>query len=219
MFSWLKLNKLMRRLFAVAAAAAVLLLAVNSYAWLEQTKQRIHRLTASNVTAVPVVYFHQDNGLNVLASRDINGYYIINLNDRMSENYIGRMRIDIMYTGSTKSYMRIYMSDMWYTEVDTQTGMEETVFLKENTDMVYSSAQWLDNRIYDKYFYYVSGVGNNRGIINNTSVDTGARLINFISGINNLSQINRGMALIEIRVEVVQFNRIEAFWNMSTVPS
>jgi len=198
-----------------------------TYSWLTKTIDGPHSIHATNITAKPHVFFHQTNGTDIPASIDpVTNRYIINISDRSSPTFIEKLRINIELEGRTSAYLRIFLSDMWFRTFDDGFGNEtRTIFIREDTKLLYNHLQWLDNRLYDNYFYYIYNSNTmsqpkypqvNRGLIVPTLEKQG---ITFISGIDgSVAEIKDGELHLEIRVEVVQFNRMEAFWGMTELP-
>lgn len=75
---------------------------------------------------------------------------------------------------------------------------------------------WLDNRIYDNFYYYTGG-SEERGLVYGNDLNEEITL-NFVSGIENMAPITGGELLLEIKAEAVQLNRIEAFWGIDQIP-
>ena len=206
--------------FAVVLAFFIILLSLtyDTFAWLSVFKTKTHNIISSNFVVQPDVYFLQSNGNKVAASRDDKGFYIVNISNSSAVDFISKLRVDIRYRGVTKSYLRVYFSDMWYTKIDTPYGIEDTVFLKEGTRYRSNAADWYDNRYFDRCFYYSGGTMSEKGMV--YSANIGAEVIlPFITGVDEVSTIEDGVLKLEVQAEAVQFNRIEAFWGITELPS
>ena len=222
-----KLNSLMAGLLvkkpaivAVLALLLVLVLVTVTVAVFTQNKLKDQGIYSTNLIVNPHVFFLQDNGSEIPGTDfQDNGYYIADVSDPSSPNYITKLRVNVRLKGSSKAYMRIYMQDMWITNQD-EAGLTipDTVMYRENTDYKFSSSEWLDNRLFDNYFYYNETTRYGRGIIQNTG-DT-VYSFPFILGLNeDVSPIDGGRIYFEVRAETVQFNRLNEIWGVSDLPT
>lgn len=62
------------------------------------------------------IFYQQAGGEQVPASNYVDpdtGYFIANISDPSALNYAGKLTINIRYKGVTKSYLRVYIGDMW----------------------------------------------------------------------------------------------------------
>jgi len=218
-FSFKKLSARSYLLF-FSALVLVLSIIIGTFSWLSKITERPHLLGVTSVTVSPSVFFLQSDNTAISAEafRD-NGYYKLNLDNPAAVNYAPKLRIDIRYKGTTHSYVRIFISDMTIvkTPVGNTSKVDETVILKEETKYNFNE-RWFDNRIYDRYFYYNFGSAANRGHMFGESL-TQEYSFNFITGITDFAPLEDGELYIEIRVESVQINRIEAFWGIPAIPS
>lgn len=198
-------------LFFIGILALILSVVSVTNAWLYQNKQRTHNIETSNFTFAADVFFLQaDNSHTAAAAyKDAaTGYYLLNISDPNALNYAGKLNINVRYKGLTKAYMRVYIGDMWI--------VNNKSILKMDTDFN-ASALWLDNRIYDNYYYYVGGTGSERGMVYSDTADQ-EKTFSFVSGIRNMAKISNASLYVEIRAEAVQINRINAFWGITSIP-
>lgn len=204
-----------------------------TYAWLFQDKTREYDLTTTNVALKTNVYFAQSDGTTVSAAayKDAQtGYYALNITDPTALNYAPKLRVDLTYQGVTHSFLRVLVSDMWYVKNTASSGTSSgtssalqassgyTAIFKADTVFLTPQGQWMDNRIYDDCYYYMSGTGNDKGIVYGKTPDQ-VQTIPFITGIQDFARIANGKLYIQIRGESVQVNRLAAFWNTSALPS
>ena len=205
----------------VCACLLALPLLSSTYAWLFITKERPHDIVATNLIVHPEVYFTTPDNVSTISADPYmdNGYYVVNLSDPMAPNYVSRLHVTINVTGTTRCYLRVYVADMWVANEDDGNGnIVKTVFLQENTNFQHPINMWLDNRLYDTYYYYnYNNPTYGRGVVANP---TEANLpIPFITGLSEeIGIIDNSELYLEIRAEVVQYNRLEAFWNMTAIP-
>lgn len=183
-----------------------------AYLWFTQDQDRELNILSTNVVVHPIVYFVQDDDSEVDGKlyRD-NGYYVINVSDPSAPNHITKLKIDIEYTGTTHSYMRVYIADMLFVTRENDNVTENITVLKE--DLVYNvdASAWNDCRVLDSFFYYRKNSGLGKGVV--TSGGASATTVPFISGV--ISEIAAGDSshlYLEVRVDTVQINRIDAFW-------
>ena len=202
----------------IIAAVFVLSLAGGTYAWLQQVRSKQLQLNATNTFLTTDVFFLQDNGSRVPVPRDSNGYYIASQEDENDADYVGRLNVTLKFKGTTKSYLRVYIGDMWLNDVNVGGDtFEETAYLKEDTKFITLSS-WLDNRWYDKYYYFAGDYGFGRGVVYNLSLNDEITF-ELVKGIDDVVPLENGKVYFEIRAEAVQFNRIEAFWGITDIPS
>ena len=185
-----------------------------SYAWIFQNKTREYNLQTSNFIIETDVFFLQNDEQQISASSykdTATGYYIVNISDPSALNYAGKLNINIRYKGVTKAYLRVYVGDMWLVNGEAIN--------KENTEYI-TPTYWLENRIYDNYYYYSGYADENeqeRGVVYCDAIND-ERIIPFISGIHNMAGIYNGELYLEIKAEAVQINRISSFWGMDSIP-
>jgi len=213
-----KIKRKKAALIAAAVIAAVITVTTITYAWLQQTVFRDHQIVTTSIQADPRVYFLQNDGITEIeAQRDSNGYYIADLSNASSPTYAGKLKIDIEFKGVTHSYIRVFVTEMLFEKEYTPSGLKESVFFREDLEFK-TTSDWLDNRLYDTFYYYQASSGDGRGIIFNDD-EAITKPVPFIEGIKDISVIENGEMRIEICVDTVQFNRINAFWNMSNIPT
>ncbi len=180
--------------------------------WLYQDRERSHKILATDFTLRTDVYYLQSDNTKVSAEnyRDPQtGYYIVNISAPAAPNYAPKLRIDVRYQGITKSYLRVYVNDMWLIN-------NESIF-KMDTVFVTAPGLWTDNRLYDKYYYYTAGEGEERGLVSGSTPQE-QKTYSFISGIQDFGRISNGVLYLEIKADAVQLNRMEAFWGMTQLP-
>lgn len=208
-----KLTSKKRYLLILCAVVLILSLVTVSFAWLLQLRQRSHTITTSNFTLITDVYFLQNDGITrepgSLHKDPLTGYYIVDLSNPSALNYGNKLKVDIKYKGVTASYLRVYVGDMWLVN-------NKSIF-KQDTVFLTPTGNWLDNRIFDKYYYYVGGIPEEKGMIYSPS-DNQEVTYSFITGIEDFARINSGILYLEIRADAVQINRMEAFWGISQLP-
>ena len=222
--------KRVRRLFLLAMSATLILSLYVSptLSWLLHTITGPHSLNSTTLTLHTDVYFVQpDNsrldGTDFLFQQ----YYLVDIEDEDAPNYLKKLRVDLKITGTTKAYIRVFTNDMWLTSVDDGLGnLIKTVFIKDSIMFNHPENCWTDNRLYDSYFYYTyentalynaARPSMNVGLYANP--DETETVLPFITGINeDVGEIASGELHLEIRAEIIQFNRIEAFWNITELP-
>lgn len=181
-------------------------------AWLFQDRERQHTFSTTNFTFSADVYFLQSDNSHVSAQayKDAQtGYYLVNISSASAINYAPKLHIDVKYKGLTRSYIRVYVNDMWLVS-------NKSIF-KMDTVFNLAAGLWNDNRIYDKYYYYIGGTTEERGMVYSSTVNE-EKTIGFISGIQDFARINNGTLYLEVRAEAVQINRMQAFWGRTQLP-
>lgn len=187
-----------------------------TYAWLQQDQESRHTLVTSSVTIAPAVSFVKAGVPEGVAGESFmyNGYYIVDLNNPAADNYYTKLRVKIQFKGVTKSYIRVHLADMGVVETYEDSSKVNNIYLKENTEFNMDHTRWVDNRIYDDYYYYIHDMGYGRGIFR-TETELYETELDFISGISGISDVENGKMYLDIQAEAVQFNRIETFWGMN----
>ena len=208
----LKSRRLILALCSVFLALCIIITV--TWAWLADRRTQGHDFLATTIIVEPIAYFVGSSENELM---DENGYFSAVLDDPNAPNYAGKLKMSIKIKGVVKSYIRVHISDMWVTVEESAGGDKtETVIFRENdgeTGITFEN-DWLDNRIYDNYVYYTGGNGGVvHGALDN---DDHELIIPFIADIGTFYNYPNGKVYFSIRAEVVQFNRIEQFWGVSS---
>ena len=194
-----------RKRFAaiIVSVVAVIAIVSGSLAWYTSTNslQQNGKLFTFDTSAY--VYFKLSDGSTFTAKPDANGLYKLSL-DSNAKNYVGNLRINVVYRGRAKAYTRVKMNVEWVMPDGTVT---------QNIMLPYKFAdKWYDNRSEDYCVYYT----DNSDLVEkyDQSIITGFDEGSFIDG--NLTQ--SASPEIAISVESVQINRYQKFWGIDKLP-
>lgn len=201
----------------IAALLMLLTFLVATAAWLSLEKGRPHVLSATGTTVWVDGYFMND-GVKVAGSNyQENGCYLLDISNPAAPNYVKKFRADIYASGTTRSYLRVYVADMViYPQENDEGTLVDTSILREALIYALPANTWYDNRNFDSRYYYVADGLPGRGILTPSTSEVKFPLITGIA--SDIASVAGGKIYVDIRAETVQFNRIEAFWGMVTLP-
>ena len=178
---------------------------------------------ASNFSAQTVAKFVDDAG-NLLSDARMaqyrTDYGVLASVDPSAENYIGKLRASVQYSGRGVGLVRVRLTEEWSV---TKNGVRTVQPYQLDIPYVVSDAysgsagsgnqsKWYDNRLNDYCYYYATPV-----------YSTGTSVIDLIEGVNT-SGIDLGVLPITTQVHVlfetdaVQVNRYPQYWGLDKLP-
>lgn len=203
----------------ILALILLLTLLVCVFAWLFYDTGQKPYTGVSNFNLAGEIYFEQEDGTRIDSSKHLeDGLLQINVTDEKADNYLGKLRVDVKYTGYSPAYVRVRILEQW---IDHQTDTLQPVqYIPYTLYEENGKSHWMDNRTDDLYFYYDQLISSSQ-----TKEEADAateKTIPLVQGVedNFLSGIRDGAASLYliITVDGVQPNRYQQFWNIETLP-
>jgi hypothetical protein len=193
-------------------------------------------IRVSNISAQADIYFVQDNSSIVRPIPyayngivDDRGMVYVDVRDPEASNYIGRLKIDILYKGIVPGYVRLKFIEEWHRVTITNVGTDEdptyvqteTIAREFTPPYLINATNWHDHRLYDQYFYYKLPI--------QSSTTQSASTFYFINGFVDddiypiediiTPKTTRYYYLrIGIIVEAVQQSRYQQIWGIDDLP-
>jgi len=208
----------------ILAVIAVILTAAGTFAWLVLDDEVLTRtFSLSNFDAYAKVYF--DGSTNEENYRNADNSLSVDIDTPSAENYIGKLRVDALYKGRGRAYMRLKIVEQWKKDDgSTIKAVPANISIPFNIASPYltgdtgDQAKWYDNRQQDYCLYYAMRlVGTN-----NTSYDT---IPVITAGFDqsafaaNYLRDTAGLTLdLSIELQAVQINRYPQFWGIDSLP-
>ncbi len=215
---------------SVMIAIVALIVAVSStVAWFvmdqgEVTGAYKFKISSFAVPTVEMYFWHNETEYDAASYQNItDGTVNVDFVNSTSINYIGKLRVNISYTGYGEAFLRVKMTHQFVKE--GVTGGDD-LSLQYNAELPYTIStpylntdvgncrKWYDNRKNDYCFYLASAVYTSS---NSTSAE-----IPFITGFDDTqfdeAAFSGASLKIAIEVEAVQFNRYPQFWGMTELP-
>lgn len=194
-----------RRRIAVLLVCIVVAIGIisGSLAWYSSTNSITQLGTLAGFSSKAVVYLLDENGGQTTPPCDKNGLYILSA-DPNADNYVGKLRINVVHKGYANSYVRVKMNVQWTMPDGTVT---------QNVLLPFEFAEkWYDNRENDYCVYYTEDTG----LFENYDKS-------FIASFNGEkfqeeTMTKDAVALVAISVESIQINRYQQVWGIETLP-
>lgn len=195
---------------------------VSIYAWFELRNAYQTRIETGKMDAEVIVMFDQINGIQFYDQNK--NAFLVNAFDQNADNYIGKIKVMVNITSNTPARVRIKFQDEWQI---VRTLNDETIEDRVTTRIMYheemgpaylpfSPFKWGSsfNPLFDNqgYIYYPGIVKNNQ---------TTPLVINLVNGGDpypkRVTQVftEECYVYVNVRVEIVQANRVEQIWNIS----
>lgn len=201
---------------ALVVAAIVVLLALSvTFAGIFSNTVSVSRLfSLSDFKASSSVTFEGVTNMTEFTASD--GSVQVSL-DSASPNYIGKLRVGVLYDGCGVGLVRVRMMEQWSIESDgvrlvKPFKIKIPYLVDDYGDRTGNAKKWFDNRENDYCFYYATPVHS-----------TGEQTIPLVNGVDfdafDLEAIPNEMQLhVVVEVDVVQVNRYPQYWGMTQLP-
>lgn len=185
-----------------------------SLAWFYFRQSQQINLSVSNFQATPVCYFEGKE------SQQLKGLIELSTNPE-AENYIGKFRVDVNYSGDGAGYLRVRMVHQ-FTNGEAGAAVQHPAELP----YLYDSTLWMDNRSEDYCYYYMDRLNINPdekktiNLITGLIPDDESTLDRDESGATIVQGFEDADAVIKVAVEadMVQINRYPQIWGIDKLP-
>lgn len=153
-----------RKIIGLALTAAIVsglifAAAAQAVSWLNEREEAKASLAISDFEITGVAFFSAETDeaalaaeladLTATSSGTLNSLQDVNLTDEAADNYIGKLRFGVKYSGISPALIRVRILEQW---IDVET---EEVLSAEFTPYLTASG-WIDHRTED-YCYYSKG--------------------------------------------------------------
>lgn len=215
----MKKDKLHRPPTAVLVAIIAVIVAVGStVAWLTAGTGTLDRvISLSNFDTKANVWFEGSAPI----TKNTDGTITVDVTTPGAANYIGKLRVNALYTGRGRAYIRVKMIQQWTD--GTGKILQSNVLLPYNIATPYdlgaggNQSAWFDNRLDDYCLYYATKLSfSPNGTFTTIPVITAG----FDPDLKLAGVIPDGTVTLKIAVtlEAVQVNRYPQFWGIETLP-
>lgn len=137
----------------------------------------------------------------------------VNLTNPDHENYIGKLRVSVAYSGEVEAMMRVHITHFW-----EQNGASPS---RANVKFRYDGGLFLDNTVADGCYYYCRtadyAASGADAFVLPTTRETAT--LDFITGIDQQIIYESSLSLtLMIQTELIQSNRYNEFWGGLPAP-
>lgn len=201
----------------VLIVAVLLILSVTFAAIFRQSVDVTRTFSVSNFSAQSVVKFEGLSDSRMEPYRTSSGGVLASV-DPAADNYIGKLRASVQYSGRGVGLIRVRLVEEWST---TKNGVRTVQPYQLSIPYIVSDlyngsganqTKWFDNRASDYCFYYATPV-----------YSTGTSEIDLIEGVD-ASSIDLGVLPIDTQINIlfetdaVQVNRYPQYWGLDKLP-
>ena len=214
----MKKEKLRKPPAAVLVALIAVIAAVGTtVAWLTAGQGLMDRFfSLSNFDTKANIWFEGESPI----TKNSDGTITVDVINQDAANYIGKLRVNALYTGRGKAYLRVKMIQQWTdaggTVLNTNVLLPFVVSSPYLPDDTGDQNKWFDNRLDDYCFYYAAKISSSA----NGTYDTIPVIVAGLDTDRLAAVIPGGTVTLKIAVtlEAVQVNRYPQFWGIDTLP-